>query len=178
MGPTDPSNGITVSGAPSAASRRLLPWLVAFAFFMESLDTTILNTAVPAISAALHVGAPQHESRAGQLYVESRRVHPYQRLGRGPIRNAPCVRRGNRTFYPGLILVRHIEQHPCTRRLPHSAGLRRLHDGARRPAHPGADVREIRSSPHHELRFDTGPDCSHAWTHRGRSDCRTIFTGG
>ena len=40
---------------PSEAGKRLLPWLVAFAFFMESLDTTILNTAVPAISAALHV---------------------------------------------------------------------------------------------------------------------------
>ncbi len=36
-------------------SRNLLPWLVAVAFFMESLDTTILNTAVPAISQALHV---------------------------------------------------------------------------------------------------------------------------
>jgi EmrB/QacA subfamily drug resistance transporter len=35
--------------------KRLLPWLVAVAFFMESLDTTILNTAVPAIAAALHV---------------------------------------------------------------------------------------------------------------------------
>jgi EmrB/QacA subfamily drug resistance transporter len=32
-----------------------LPWLVAVAFFMESLDTTILNTAVPAISEALKV---------------------------------------------------------------------------------------------------------------------------
>ena len=32
-----------------------MPWLVAVAFFMESLDTTILNTAVPAISAALNV---------------------------------------------------------------------------------------------------------------------------
>ena len=39
----------------SEASRRLLPWLVAVAFFMESLDTTILNTAVPAISEALGV---------------------------------------------------------------------------------------------------------------------------
>jgi len=37
------------------ASKRLLPWLVAVAFFMESLDTTILNTAVPAIAAALKV---------------------------------------------------------------------------------------------------------------------------
>ena len=40
---------------PSEASKRILPWLVAVAFFMESLDTTILNTAVPAISEALHV---------------------------------------------------------------------------------------------------------------------------
>src|SRR6201994_1870682 len=42
--------------APTEAAKRLLPWLVAVAFFMQSLDTTILNTAVPAISAALHVG--------------------------------------------------------------------------------------------------------------------------
>jgi EmrB/QacA subfamily drug resistance transporter len=39
----------------SMAHRNLLPWLVAVAFFMETLDTTILNTAVPAISQALHV---------------------------------------------------------------------------------------------------------------------------
>ena len=37
------------------SSKRLLPWLVAVAFFMEALDTTILNTAVPAIAAALKV---------------------------------------------------------------------------------------------------------------------------
>jgi EmrB/QacA subfamily drug resistance transporter len=34
---------------------RTLPWLIAVAFFMESLDTTILNTGVPTIAAALHV---------------------------------------------------------------------------------------------------------------------------
>jgi EmrB/QacA subfamily drug resistance transporter len=39
----------------SDAAQRLLPWIIAVAFFMESLDTTILNTAVPAIAAALHV---------------------------------------------------------------------------------------------------------------------------
>src|ERR1700728_1472051 len=39
----------------SIASKRLLPWLVAVAFFMESLDTTILNTAVPTIAAAIKV---------------------------------------------------------------------------------------------------------------------------
>jgi EmrB/QacA subfamily drug resistance transporter len=37
------------------SAKRLLPWLVAVAFFMESLDSTILNTAVPAISHALGV---------------------------------------------------------------------------------------------------------------------------
>src|SRR6202000_3387152 len=42
---------------PSETSKRLLPWLIAVAYFMESLDTTILNTAVPAISSALHVTA-------------------------------------------------------------------------------------------------------------------------
>jgi EmrB/QacA subfamily drug resistance transporter len=34
---------------------RLLPWLVAVAFFMQALDTTILNTAVPGIARALEV---------------------------------------------------------------------------------------------------------------------------
>jgi EmrB/QacA subfamily drug resistance transporter len=33
----------------------MLPWIVAVAFLMESLDTTILNTAVPKIAEALHV---------------------------------------------------------------------------------------------------------------------------
>jgi EmrB/QacA subfamily drug resistance transporter len=39
----------------SDTAKRLLPWLVAVGFFMESLDTTILNTAVPAIAQALKV---------------------------------------------------------------------------------------------------------------------------
>jgi len=44
-----------MSAALLDSSKRLLPWLVAVAFFMESLDTTILNTAVPAIAHALKV---------------------------------------------------------------------------------------------------------------------------
>jgi len=39
----------------SDSGKRLVPWLVAVAFFMESLDTTILNTAVPTIADALQV---------------------------------------------------------------------------------------------------------------------------
>src|SRR5471030_2112742 len=40
---------------PDPSVKRLLPWLVAVAFLMESLDTTILNTAVPTIAEALGV---------------------------------------------------------------------------------------------------------------------------
>jgi EmrB/QacA subfamily drug resistance transporter len=40
---------------PSESVKRFLPWLVAVAFFMQSLDTTILNTAVPAIAKALGI---------------------------------------------------------------------------------------------------------------------------
>jgi EmrB/QacA subfamily drug resistance transporter len=47
--------GVTEPPALSAAAKQLLPWLVAVALFMESLDTTILNTAVPAVSEALKV---------------------------------------------------------------------------------------------------------------------------
>ena len=35
--------------------KKILPWLVAVAFFMEALDTTILNTAVPMIAEALKI---------------------------------------------------------------------------------------------------------------------------
>jgi MFS family permease len=56
MTPSGSSSKVASAPGHTVASKRLLPWLVAVAFFMESLDTTILNTAVPAISAALHVG--------------------------------------------------------------------------------------------------------------------------
>src|SRR5262245_35069414 len=46
---------VTTEERAPAALKRLLPWLVAVAFFMQSLDTTILNTAVPAIAQAMHV---------------------------------------------------------------------------------------------------------------------------
>src|SRR5476649_2754579 len=45
----------TPPDAPTDTIKRLLPWLVAVAFFMQSLDTTILNTAVPAIAKAMDV---------------------------------------------------------------------------------------------------------------------------
>src|ERR1041385_5850572 len=55
MIPVKPSAVSAPAAAPSKSVKRLLPWLVAVAFFMESLDTTILNTAVPAVAKALAV---------------------------------------------------------------------------------------------------------------------------
>jgi hypothetical protein len=45
-----------------ALNRRLLQWLVAVALFMELLDTSILNTAVPTIANAL--GVPPLDMKA------------------------------------------------------------------------------------------------------------------
>jgi len=39
----------------SLTVKRYLPWVVATALFMEQLDSTIVNTAVPAMAASLHV---------------------------------------------------------------------------------------------------------------------------
>ncbi|MBE2275113.1 MAG: DHA2 family efflux MFS transporter permease subunit [Rhodobacteraceae bacterium] len=44
------------------ASKRLIPWLVAIAFLMQSLDTTVLNTAVPSIAHALNVSQLEMKS--------------------------------------------------------------------------------------------------------------------
>jgi EmrB/QacA subfamily drug resistance transporter len=53
--PSGPGGDPSAQPSLADSSMRLLPWLIAVAFFMESLDTTILNTGVPTIAAALHV---------------------------------------------------------------------------------------------------------------------------
>lgn len=45
----------TLPAAGSAPIKRYLPWVVATALFMEQLDSTIVNTAVPAMAANLEV---------------------------------------------------------------------------------------------------------------------------
>ncbi|HEX4066129.1 MAG TPA: DHA2 family efflux MFS transporter permease subunit [Acidobacteriaceae bacterium] len=55
MDPSQPTRPAPRVEVLTSSTRNLLPWLVAVAFFMESLDTTILNTAVPVIAKALSV---------------------------------------------------------------------------------------------------------------------------
>jgi len=50
-------NKNTSSTVLSPRGARIVPWLVAVAFFMQMLDTTILNTALPGIARALGVSA-------------------------------------------------------------------------------------------------------------------------
>ncbi len=52
---TAPITATTPVDVVSPETRRYLPWLVAVALFMENLDATIVNTAVPTISASLGV---------------------------------------------------------------------------------------------------------------------------
>jgi hypothetical protein len=52
--PTASAYPAFVNDSSSAdATRRLLSWLVAVAFVMESLDTTIFDTAAPTVATAL-----------------------------------------------------------------------------------------------------------------------------
>ena len=107
-------------------------------------------------------GSAEHEVGAGKLHFEPRGVHSDQRLDGGPVRNAPgvCVR--HRHLHARVVSLRHIERHPCAGRVPHPAGLRRSDDGAGGPAHHGADVRQIRTHPRHELRRHPRSDWSDA----------------
>jgi EmrB/QacA subfamily drug resistance transporter len=49
------SEGSYSADCVTAETRRYMPWLVAVALFMENLDATIVNTAVPTMSASLGV---------------------------------------------------------------------------------------------------------------------------
>ena len=133
--PVDPANTASAPDAPSASSKRLLPWLVAVAFFMESLDTTILNTAVPAISEALKV-APLSMKSVLASYTLSLAVFI-------PISGWMADRFGTRRVFASAIGLFTLGSFLCgissdihlAGGVPRTAGLRRSHDGAGGPAH-------------------------------------------
>lgn len=52
---SEPSNTPAHHSADISVIKRYLPWVVATALFMEQLDSTIVNTAVPAMAASLQV---------------------------------------------------------------------------------------------------------------------------
>ena len=82
---------------PTATIKRLLPWVVAVAFFMESLDTTILNTALPSIASGLHV-APLSMKSVLTSYTLSLAVFI-------PVSGWVADRYGTRRVFASAILV-------------------------------------------------------------------------
>ena len=53
--------------ALDARTARILPWLVAIAFFMQTLDGTILNTALPAMARDLAVSVERGDIRGASF---------------------------------------------------------------------------------------------------------------
>ena len=120
-----------------ASAKRWLPWLVAVTFFMEALDTTILNTAVPTVADALDV-EPLSMKAVLSSYTLSLAVFI-------PISGWMADRFGTRRVYLSAIAPLHAGIAPLralatnvhvARRLPRAAGLRRSDDGAGRAPRP------------------------------------------
>ena len=136
-------------------AQRMLPWLVAVAFFMQSLDTTILNTAIPAIAAALQV-APLSMKAVMASYTLSLAVFiPISGWVVRSLRHTPRVRGGNRVFYARFVSVWRLEQYSFAGRVPHHSRFRRRDDGAGGATYDGAHIREIRTRSRDEFRGDS-----------------------
>lgn len=58
---------------------RIIPWIVASAFFMQTLDGTILNTALPAMAASLGE-SPLRMQAAGISYLPTVRYVSYKKI--------------------------------------------------------------------------------------------------
>ncbi len=92
--------------------------------------------------AAREPAAPQRRDHL--LSAEPRRLHPDQRLDRGPVRRAPRLQLGDRRLYPGLDRLRHFEFAIRPGRGPHPARDGRGPDGPGRTPGPAADRAQIR----------------------------------
>src|ERR1700753_3186524 len=82
---------------PPGVPAQILPWLVAIAFFMQALDTTILNTAVPSIARSLGV-APLSMKAVLSCYTLSLAVFI-------PMRGGMASRFGPRRVFAGAIAL-------------------------------------------------------------------------
>jgi MFS family permease len=49
------AHNTTLNAGPNANTKRYLPWIVAIALFMAQLDSTIVDTSIPAMAASLGV---------------------------------------------------------------------------------------------------------------------------
>jgi len=130
MNPAGPLIVPPSSSSPSEASKRLLPWLVAVAFFhgVAGYDDSQYRRSCHLFRPRRR--SPKHEGGAGELYAQPGGLHPNQWLDGGPVRHSSCIRICDWSIHPRVLFVRNINQHPFAGRLPHPARLRRRDDGA------------------------------------------------
>lgn len=127
------------------AVKRLLPWLVAVAFFMESLDATILNTAVPTIAEALGI-APLSMKAALTSYTLSLAVFI-------PISGWIADRYGTRTVFSSAIGVFSLGSLLCglSVNMPMLVGARILQGCGGALMMPVGRITMVRTFPRNEL---------------------------
>jgi len=90
--------------------RVIIPMIVAVAFLMEQLDSTIITTAIPDMAISLGT-TPLRLNLAVTTYVpDPGGVHPGQRLVRRPVRGAPDLRPGAGHLHRRFGAVRHGRQ--------------------------------------------------------------------
>ena len=148
--------------SPTDSVKRLLPWLVAIAVFMESLDTTILNTAVPAIAAALQV-APLSMKAVLSSYTLSLAVFI-------PVSGWMADRYGTGVFSSAIGMFTLGSTPFAESRRASTCCLCRIlqgcgggDDGAGRSHDHGSNILQIRTHSRHELR----PLSRHSSAHVG-----------
>ena len=117
--------------------------------------------------------AAQHEGGAHELHHQPGRLHPDQRLDRGPVRDAAgCSSRRSGSSRSAPSCAGSPSTCPCSSALRILQGCGgRAHD-ARRADHHGADLPEGRARPRDELRRGAGADRAPAWAARRRAHRR------
>ncbi len=90
---------------PSISARRTIPFAIAVALFMENLDSTIINTAVPAIAHSLQT-TPLNLSMAVSVYLLSLAIFI-------PMSGWMADRFGSRTVFAGAIAMFTVSSALC-----------------------------------------------------------------
>ena len=103
--------------------KRYLPWVVATTLFMEQLDSTIVNTAVPAMAANLHV-APLSLKAVVTSYILSLAVCIPVSGWLADRYGTARVRDGGGAVHDGVDPLRPLDQRADAGRRAHPAGRR------------------------------------------------------
>ena len=99
-----------------------------FSIFMELLDTTIINVALPTLARRVRRHEPCDDAVGDhRLPAEPRGVHPGERLGGRPLRDEVRVHVRAGGVHRRVAAVRAGVEHRVADRVPRAAGRRRWH---------------------------------------------------